>query len=147
MRTCQKHKIESGHTDIDNENTVILYDSKSTVNYISLDCELRLKAFEKTSVVKKNDEDIITIFECDNLSNMIFRKKKRDSANYLMISAAHSIKSSLNILKEDDDLKEKELKSYTNIKSTHIMKTILCNRRVITIIYKEHKRNYIIRNL
>ena len=37
---------------------------------------------------------------------MIFRRK-RDSANYLMISTAHSIKSSLNILKKDDDLKKK----------------------------------------
>ena len=77
---------------------------------------------------------------------MIFRRK-RDSANYLMISAAHSINLSLNFLKKDDDLKEKELKSYTSIKSTHIMKIILCNRRVVTVIHKEHKRSYIIRNL
>ena len=105
MRTCQKHEIESGHTDIDNEGTVILYDSKNAVNYISLDCELRLKAFEETNIIRKNDENIITVLECDDLSNMIFRRK-RDSANYLMISVAHSIKSSLNILKKDDDLKE-----------------------------------------
>ena len=108
MKTCQKHEIKSDHIDINNENTIILYDSKSAVNYINLDYELRLKAFEETSVVKKNDENIITVFECDDLSNMIFRRK-RNSANYLMISAAHSIKSSLNILKKDDDLKEKKV--------------------------------------
>ena len=89
---------------------------------------------------------MITVSECDDLSNMIFRRK-RDSANYLMISAAHSIKSSLNILKKDDDLKEKKLKSYTSIKSTHIMKTILCNRRVVTVIHRKHKKSYITKNL
>ena len=146
IRTCQKHEIESDHTDINNENTVILYDSKSVVNYINLSCELRLKALKETSVVKKNNEDIITVLGCDNLSNMIFRRK-RDSANYLMISATHSIKSSLNILKKNDDLKEKELRSYTSIKSIHIMKIILCNRRVVTIIHREQKGNYITKDL
>ena len=76
-----------------------------------------------------------------------FSKKKRDSANYLMISAAHSIKSSLNILKKNDDLKEKKLRSYTSIRSTHIMKIILCNRRVVTIIHRGHKKSYITRSL
>ena len=64
-----------------------------------------------------------------------------------MISTAHSIKLNLNILKKDDNLKEKELKSYTSIKSSHIMKIILFNRRVRTIIHKEHKESYITRNL
>ena len=146
MRTYQKHEIESDHININNEDTVILYDSKNAVSYINLNCELRLKALGEANVVRKNNENIIIVFECDDLSNMIFRKK-RDSANYLMISAAHSIKLNLNILKKDDDLKEKELKSYTSIKSIHIIKTILCNRRVITVIHKEHKRSYIIRNL
>ena len=146
IRTCQKHEIKSDHIDIDNEDTVVLYDSKNAVSYINLDCELRLKVFEETSVIKKNDENIITVSECNDLSNMIFRRK-RDSANYLMISATHSIKLSLNILKKDDDLKEKELRSYISIRPTYIIKTILCNRRVVTIIHKEHKRNYIIRSL
>ena len=99
MRTCQKHEIKSDHIEVNNENTIVLYNSKSDVNYINLNCEFRLKAFEETNVVKKNDENIIIIFEYDNLSNMIFRRK-RNSANYLMISATHSIKSSLNILKK-----------------------------------------------
>ena len=146
IRICQKHEIESDHTDINNKNTIILYNSKSAVNYISLNCEFRLRALEEINVVKKNNENIITVLECDDLSNMIFRRK-RDSANYLMISAAHSNKSSLNILKKDDDLKEKKLRSYTSIKSIHIIKIILCNRRVITIIHKEHKRSYIIKSL
>ena len=89
---------------------------------------------------------MITVLECDDLLNMIFRRK-RDSVNYLMISATHSIKSSLNTLKEDNDLKEKELKSYTNIKSIHIIKIILCNRRVVTVIHKRHKENYITKSL
>ena len=142
MRTCQKHEIKSDHTDINNENIIILYDSKSAVNYISLDCKFRLRTFKKISVVRKNDENIITVFECNDLSNIIFRRK-RNSANYLVISTAHLIKSSLNILKKDDDLKEKELRSYTSIRSTHIIKIILCNRRVVTIIHKEYKRSYI----
>ena len=106
MKICQKHEIESGHTDINNKDTVILYDSKSVVNYISLDCKFCLRALGETNVVRKNNKDMITVLGCNDLWNMIFRKK-RDSANYSMISAAHSIKSSLNILKEDDDLKEK----------------------------------------
>ena len=85
---------------------------------------------------------MITVFECDNLLIMIFRRK-RDSANYLMISTAHLIRSNLNILKKDDDLKEKELRSYISIRSTHIIKIILIKRKVITIIHREHKRNYI----
>ena len=85
---------------------------------------------------------MIIVLRYDDLSSMIFRKK-RNSVNYLMISTAHSIKSSLNILKENDDLKEKELRSYINIKSTDIMKITLCNRKVITIIHREHKGSYI----
>ena len=146
MRTCQKHEIKLNYTDINNEDTIILYDSKNAVNYINLNCELRLRTLEEINVVRKNDEDIITIFECDDLSNMIFQRK-RDSANYLMISAAHSIKLNLNILKKDDDLKEKELRSYTSIKSIYIIKTILCNRRIVMIIYKKHKRSYITKKL
>ena len=120
--------------------------SKSAVNYINLNCELHLKTFEKTNVVRKNDENMITVLECNDLSNMIFRRKC-DSANYLVISATHSIKLSLNILKKDDDLKEKKLRSYISIRSIHIIKIILCNRRVITVIYKRHKKSYITRNL
>ena len=146
MKICQNHVIESDHTDINNENIIVLYNNKNAVNYISLSCEFRLKALEKISVVKTNDENIITVFECDDLSNMIFRRK-RDSANYLMIATTHSIKSNLNILKENNDLKEKELKSYTSIRLTHIMKIILCNRRVVTIIHKKHKKSYIIKSL
>ena len=89
---------------------------------------------------------MITVLEYDNLLSMIFRRK-RDSANYLMISAAYSIKSNLNTLKEDDNLKKKKLRSYTSIRSTHIMKIILCDRKVITIIHKEHKESYITRAL
>ena len=74
MRTCQKHEIESGHIDINNEDTIVLYDSKSAVNYISLNCKLRLRALEEINIVKKNDENIITVLECDDLSNMIFQK-------------------------------------------------------------------------
>ena len=146
MKTCQKHEIKSDYTDISNEGTVVLYNSKSAVNYISLSCELRLKALGKINIVNKDDENMITLLECNDLSDMIFRKK-HDSADYLMISAAHSIKSSLNTLKKDDDLKEKELGPYTSIRPTHIMKTILCNRRVVTIIHKEHKESYIIKSL
>ena len=146
MRTCQKYEIKSSYTDIDNKVTIVLYNNKSAVSYINSDCELRLKKFKETNIVKKNNKNIITVFECDNLSNMIFRKK-RDSANYLMISVTHSIKSNLNILKEDDNLKEKELRLYTNIKSTHIIKIILCNRRVVTIIHRRHKKSYIIKSL
>ena len=146
MKTCQTYEIESDYIDINNKDTIVLYDSKSAVSYISLDCELRLRTFRKTKVVKKDNENMITISECDDLSNMIFRRK-RDSANYLIISAEHSIKSSLNVLKEDDDLKEKELKSYTSIKSTHIMKITLCDKKVITIIHREHKESYITKTL
>ena len=89
---------------------------------------------------------MITVFECDNLIDIIFRKR-RNSANYLIILAIHLIKLSLNILKEDDNLKEKELKSYTSIKSTYIMKIILCKRKVITIIYRRYKRSCITRIL
>ena len=46
MRTCQKHEIESDYININNKDMIILYDSKSAVNYISLNCELRLKALE-----------------------------------------------------------------------------------------------------
>ena len=108
IKTCQKHEIESRYIDIDNEGTIVLYDSKSIVNYISLDYELRLRAFKKINVVQKDDKNMITILEYHNLLNIIFRKR-RDSANYLMISIAYLMKSSLNILKEDDDLKEEEL--------------------------------------
>ena len=146
MKTCQIHEIESGYIDISNENTIILYDSKSAVSYISLSCELRLRTFEETKIVKKDDENMITIFGCDDLSNMIFRRK-RDSANYLMISATHSIKLSLNVLEEDDDLKEEELRSYTSIKLIHIMKIILRDKKVITIIHKKCKESYITRTL
>ena len=146
MRTCQKHEIESDYIDIDNEGTIVLYDNKSAVSYISLDCKLRLKTLKETRVVKKNNENMITILEYNNLLSMIFRRK-RDSANYLMISVTYSIKSSLDILKEDDDLEKKELGSYISIKSTHIMKITLCNRKVVTVIYREHKRSYIIRIL
>ena len=144
MKICQKHDIESQYTDIDNEETTILYDSKSAVNYISISCELRLRTLNKTNVVEQDNEKIITVSEYDDLSNMIFRRK-RNRANYLMILTAHMIKSSLNILKEDDDLKEKKLRSYINIRSTYIMKIILCKRKVITIIHREHKGSYIIR--
>ena len=82
MRTCQKHDIESYHTDIDNEGTIILYDSNSVVSYINTDCELRLRAFNKTNIIKQNNKKMITVLECDDLSNMIFRKK-HDSTNYL----------------------------------------------------------------
>ena len=89
---------------------------------------------------------MITVFEYNDLSNMISRRR-HDCANYLMISTAHLIKASLNILKEDDDLKEKELRSYMSIRSIHIMKITLCKRKVVTIIHREHKGSYIIRNL
>ena len=146
MKTCQTHGIESDYIDINNENTVVLYDSKSAISYISLNCKFRLKTLEETKIVKKDDENMITIFRCDDLSNMIFRKK-RDSANYLMISTAHSIKSSLNALKENDDLKEKELRSYTSIRSIHIMEITLRDKKVVTIIHREHKGSYITRTL
>ena len=146
IKTCQKYEIKSDYIDINNENMTVLYDSKNAVNYISLNRELRLKIFKEIKIVNKNDENIITVLEYDDLSNMIFWRK-RDSANYLIISAAHSIKSSLNILKEDDDLKEKKLESYTSIRSTHIIKIILCNRKVITVIHRRHKESYIIRTL
>ena len=146
MKTCQTHEKESDYININNKDTIVLYDNKSAVNYISLDCELRLRTLEETKVVKKDDENMITVFRCDDLSNMIFWRK-RDSANYLMISATHSIKSSLNVLKEDDDLKEKELESYTNIRSTHIMKTTLRDKKMITIIHRERKESYITRTL
>ena len=107
MGICQKHKIESHYIDMNNEGTIILYDSKSTINYINLECKLRLRAFRKINVVQKDDENIITVSEYDNLSDMIFRRR-RDSANYLMISTVHLMKSSLNILKEDNDLKKKK---------------------------------------
>ena len=146
MRTYQKYDIKSRHTDINNEETIVLYDSKSAVSYINTDCELHLKAFNGTNDIEQNDGKILTIPECNNLSNMIFRRK-RDSANYLVISTAYLIKSSLNILKEDNDLKEKELRLYTSIRSTHIMKIILCKRKMVTIIHREYKENYIIRDL
>ena len=146
IRIYQKHEIELNCIDINNKITIILYDSKNAVNYINLDCELCLKELGETNVVRKNNENMITIFGCDDLLNMIFRRK-RDSANYLMISAAHLIKLNLKILKKDNDLKEKELRPYTSIRSTHIMKIILCNRRVVTVIHREHKRSYITRSL
>ena len=77
---------------------------------------------------------------------MIFRRR-RDSANYLIISRAHLMKLSLNILKKDDDLKEEKLRSYTNIKSIHIIKITLCNKKVVTVIYRRYKRSYITRIL
>ena len=146
MKTCQTYGIEPDYIDIGNEGTIVLYDSKSAVNYISLSCELRLRTFRETKVVKKDDENMITIPGCDDLSNMIFRRK-RDSADYLMISAEHLIKSSLDVLEEDDDLKEKELGSYTSIRSTHIMKITLCDKKVVTVIHREHKESYITRTL
>ena len=39
------------------------------------------------------------------------------------------------------------MKSYTSIRSIHIIKIILCNKRVVTVIHREHKRNYITRSL
>ena len=146
MRTCQKHEIESDYIDIDNKDMIVLYDSKSAVSYINLNYKFRLKAFKEIKVVKKNDENIITVFKYDDLSSMIFWRK-RNSANYLIISTTHSIKLNLNILKEDDDLKEKKLRSYISIRSIHIMKIILYDRKVITVIYKRHKESYITRIL
>ena len=146
MKTCQTHEIKSDYIDISNKDMIVLYDSKNAVSYISLSCELRLKTLEETKVVKKDDENMITVPECDDLSNMIFRRK-RDSANYLMISTTHSIKSSLNALKENDDLKEEELGSYISIRSIYIMKITLRDKKVITIIHKERKENYITRTL
>ena len=146
IRTCQKHDIKSQYTDINNKETILLYDSKNVVNYINTDCELRLKIFNRTNLIEHNDEKMITVSECDDLSNMIFRRK-RDSANYLMILTTHLIESNLNILKENDDLKKKELRSYTSIRSIHIMKITLCKRKMITIIHREHKENYIIKSL
>ena len=72
MRTCQRHEIELDYTDINNENTIILYDSKNAVSYINLNCEFRLKTFKEVKIVKKNSENMITVFEYDNLSSMIF---------------------------------------------------------------------------
>ena len=146
MKIYQKHIIKSQYTDINNEGITILYDSKSAVNYISTDWELRLRALNRTNVVEQNNEKIITVLECNNLSNMSFWKK-RDSANYLMISTAHLIKLNLNILKKDIDLKEKKLRSYINIESIRIIKITLYERKVEKIIHKEHKGSYIIRNL
>ena len=142
MKTCQKHEIESDYTDINNEDTIVLYDSKSAVSYINLDCRLCLKTLKKIKIIKKNGENMITVSEYDNLSSMIFRRK-RDNTNYLIILTAHSIKLNLNILKEDNDLKEKKLKSYTSIRSIYIIKIILYDRKVITIIHREHKESYI----
>ena len=96
-------------------------------------------------IIKKDDEKMIKIFEYDDFSDMIFRRK-RDSANYLMISTAH-LKSYLNVLKKDDDLKEKKLRSYTSIKSIHIIKIILCERKVTTVIHQRNKGNYMTRSL
>ena len=146
MKICQKYDIESRYTNIDNKEIIVLYDSKSAVSYISTDCELRLKALNETNVIKQDDEEMITVFECNNLSNIIFRRK-RDSADYLMISTAHLIESSLDILKKDDNLKKKKLRSYTSIRSTHIMEINLCEKKVVTVIHREHKESYIIRNL
>ena len=99
MRTYQKHDIESHNTDIDNEKTIVLYNSKSAVSYISTDCELCLRALNETNVIEQNDKKMIMVPERDNLSNRIFRRK-RDSPNYLMISTAHLIRSNLNTLKK-----------------------------------------------
>ena len=145
MRICQKYEIESYYIYINNEGTIILYNKKSAINYISKDFKIRLRAFNETDVVEQNDEKIIIIFEC-NRPDMIFRRK-RDSADYLMILTTYLIKSSLKILKEDNNLKDKELGSYISIRSTHIIKITLCKRKVITIIHRKHKGNYIIRNL
>ena len=76
------------------------------MSYINIDCELRLKALNEINVVEQDDEKMITVLEYDDLSDMIFQRKY-DSANYLMISTVYLITSSLNILKEDDDLKKK----------------------------------------
>ena len=73
---------------------------------INTDCELRLKTFNRINVIEQKDEKMITVLECNNLLNMIFRKR-RDSTNYLIILTAYLIKSSLNILKENDNLKKK----------------------------------------
>ena len=56
MRIYQTHDIQSHYTDINNEETIILYDSKSAVNYINTDCKLRLKALNRINVVEQNDE-------------------------------------------------------------------------------------------
>ena len=144
--SLRSRPITSRYIDINNKGTIVLYDSKSIVNYINLNCELRLKAFKKISVVQKNDKNIITIFEYDNLLNIIFRRK-RDSTNYLMISTTHLMKSNLNILKKDDDLKKRKLRSYTSIKLTHIIKITLCNKKIITIIHRKYKESYITRIL
>ena len=146
IRAYQTHDIQSYYIDINNEKIIILYDSKSVVNYISTDCKLRLKAFNRINVIEQNDKKIIIVLECNNLSNIIFRKR-RNNANYLMISTTHLIKLSLNILKENDDLKEKKLRSYTSIKSIHIMKITLNKKKVITIIHRDHKESYMMRNL
>ena len=63
MRTCQTYDIQSYYIDINNERTIILYDSKSAVNYINTDCELRLKALNRINIIEQNDEKIKTIFE------------------------------------------------------------------------------------
>ena len=54
MKTCQKHEIESNHININNEDTIILYDNKSAVSYISLDCQLRF--FKKHSKKQASSE-------------------------------------------------------------------------------------------
>ena len=53
MKIYQRHEIESNYIDIDNECTIVLYDSKSVVHYINLNCELCLRALEEIKVVKK----------------------------------------------------------------------------------------------
>ena len=52
IRTCQKHNIKSQYIDIGNEETIILYDSKSVVNYTSTTYKLCLRAFNKTNIIK-----------------------------------------------------------------------------------------------
>ena len=146
MRTCQKHTMKSVCVNINKERIIVLYDRKNIINYISLDCELCLKALNETIIIEYNDEKMIKNFKYDDFSETIFRKR-RDNANYLMILTLYLTKSELNTLKENDDLKEKELRSYTSIKSIYIIKIILCKRKVTTIIYREYKESYITRRL
>ena len=120
MRTCQKHDMRSACIGIGNERTIVLCDRKSIINYISLDCELRLRTLNEIIVIEYDDEKMIKILKYNDFPETIFRRKC-NSTNYLMISTAYLTKSQLNVLKENDDLKKKELRSYTSIKLIHIM--------------------------
>ena len=114
MRTYQTHDIQSHYIDINNERIIILYDSKSAVNYINTNCELCLKALNRINIIEQNDEKMITILEYNNLSNITFRKR-RNSANCLIISTVHLIKSSLDILKEDNENWKKKSWDHTRV--------------------------------